>query len=125
MRTMILSTLLLAAPALAAEPDPDLLAQAKRQRTAGWAGISGGLVAIGAGVATMTVGRPSSEVSTEDPTVYELRSISGAALFLGGATSVIIGVDSLRKAASTREAALSVVPEPVARGAGVRLTARF
>ncbi len=116
---------LLASTGFAAEPDPELLQQSKRQRRAGWLEIGGGATLVSGGLALMIAGRPSGELSTEDPTVHELRTMSGIGLLLGGVTTMIVGTDSLRQAASSREAALSVTPEPVAQGAGVRLSGRF
>ena len=126
MRTLAAFVALIAAtPALASEPDPELLAQAKRHRTTGWAEIGGGATLSAGGLALMIAGRRSGDISTEDPVVHEVRTISGVGCLLVGLSTAVVGVDQLRLAGASRRAAFSVTPEPIAQGAGLRLTGRF
>ena len=126
MRTLTALILMMASPALAADGDPALLEQAKRQRTTGWVTLGGSTAAVGGGLALMLAGRPSGELSEEDPAVHELRTMGGVGLALAGVTGWLVGADSLRKASVTRERAmLTLAPEPVARGGGIRISGRF
>ena len=110
----------------AVEPDADLMALAKRQRTTGWIEIGAGAGAIGGGLTLMIAGRPSGALSDETNTVHELRTMGGIGVVLVGITTMLIGGNTLSVAAATRdEAMITLTPEPVAQGAGFRLNARF
>ncbi|HHO51316.1 MAG TPA: hypothetical protein ENK18_10685 [Deltaproteobacteria bacterium] len=117
---------LLISTVAAAEPDPTLLAQARRQETTGVVELSTGATLIGGGLALMIVGRPGGQVSDEPPGLHELRTMGGIGLTLGGIVSMMAGGHALELASATREQAmLTVAPEAVSQGAGLRLYARF
>lgn len=110
----------------AAEPNPELLAAAQRHKTTGVVELSAGAAAIGGGLTLMIAGRPGGELSDEPQGLHDLRTMGGIGLVLAGITSMMAGGQALERATLAREQAmLSVTPEPVAQGAGLRLHARF
>ncbi len=119
-------TSLLFSLASAAEPDAELLARAQQLKSLGVAEIGLGAGLAGGGLALMIVGREGGQLSGEAPAVHELRTMGGIGLLLAGITSAMAGGNALERAAAAREeATLSILPEPVAQGAGIRLQARF
>jgi len=121
----VFSALLLALPASAAEPEPNLLEIAAKQKRTGWIEVGAGIAGVGGSLALLLYKRPAGLLSTEPPASHELRTMSGAALGLASITSMMVGADTLRRARGTREQALAVMPLVSPSGGGLLLTGHF
>lgn len=91
--------------AAAAPPPPVIDPEVERQRyqRRGAVLTTIGAVSVAGGFSIMTIGRGRpGEISTETQLVSDLRSGGGAALLLGGATALILGVRDLNEAHAIR-----------------------
>ena len=103
-----------------------LLTRAKRTRTAGVVEISLGGAAMAGGLALMTVGRPASQLNTEDDTVREVRTMGGIVTLIAGMTTGLIGLNTLERAKAMRhQAEIAFIPLVDPHGGGLIVSARF
>lgn len=128
----MITTLLLqlASPALASDAPPptsaELLERSRRTNRSGAIALGLGIAGLGGGFALLTVGRPSSQINTEEDGPRELRNAAGIATVMAGATGVLVGIHFFERAATyKRDASVALVPALGLDGAGLTMVARF
>jgi hypothetical protein len=118
-------------PAAAPAPEPEarsaeeLRAEARKRTTRGAVEVGVGLAAAAGGVFVLSYQRGDTGVSHEDPWVMDLRSAGGAALLIGGLTTVVIGGNDVSVGRRLRLEAATLGATWVPGGAGAVVAARF